>query len=151
MLDIRIHPALTHFPIAFLIGSGVAALLYLYWRRLPELRLLFRMGLLIGFPALLLSIISGIIDQGGLAPDGDFRTVLNWHTGLGLALALLCADLLYRSWIFRTNREDDSVSFLDRGNRIVLTVELLLIVLIVIVTSWLGGQLVYEWGIGVSR
>ena len=157
MIPALIHAAVVHFPIALLICGSLAMLGYIHrWPRI-ELRLI-GWGLLFpGWLTLLAAIISGIVAQGGLPPEAPYRPVLNWHTGSGLALALLYADLLYRGWLHRMRRnraeKDGSAAttdfLLDPGRRWTLTAQLLLGIGLVVLSGWLGGHLVYEYGVGV--
>lgn len=154
-----IHPILVHFPIVFLLGSSATALAYLHWQARPALALLTRWMLPAGWLSLLVTIITGIIDQGGLPPDAPYRTLLNLHTTSGLVLALLYGDLLYRGWlhwsrqrsgITKPGREAPIGDFLDQpGRKWPLTVQLLLGIGLVVWSGWLGGELVYVWGVNV--
>ena len=106
---------------------------------------------------MLAAIVSGIVAQGALPPEAPYRPLLNWHTGSGLALAVIYGDLLYRGWLnwTRRKREEREGSASEAGLMIDpvqkgrLTVQLLLGIGLVIFSSWLGGQLVYEFGVGV--
>lgn len=154
-----IHPILVHFPIVLLIGASVAALAYLHWRSRPEFSILARWMLPSGWLFLLLTIITGIVDQGGLPPDAPYRGVLNLHTTSGLILALLYGDLLYRGWLHESRKRSGTSKpgrppvtgdFLDQpGRRWPLTVQLLLGIGLVIWSGFLGGELVYVWGVNV--
>ena len=152
-----IHAAVVHFPIALLICGSFAMLGYLHrWPR-AELRIIGWGLLLPGWLTVLAAIISGIVAQGGLPPDAPFRPILNWHTGSGLALAVLYAELLYRGWLhwMRTKRAEagDSAApgdILDeRSGKWRLTLQLLLGIGLVVLSGWLGGHLVYVHGVGV--
>ena len=130
-----------------------------YLHRWPraELRILGWGLVLPGWLTVLAAIVSGIVAQGGLPPDAPFRPILNWHTGSGLALAVLYAELLYRGWLhwMRANRAepDESsppVDILDQRNgKWRLTLQLLLGSGLVVLSGWLGGHLVYSYGVGV--
>ncbi len=157
MIPSLIHAAFVHFPIALLICGSLAILGYIHRWPLVELRIL-GWGLLFpGWLTLLAAIISGIVAQGGLPPEAPYRPVLNWHTGSGLALAALYADLLYRGWLhsIRTRKIENDGSaattkfLIDPGRKWMLTTQLLLGIGLVIFSGWLGGQLVFDFGVGV--
>ena len=115
MMTSLIHAAVVHFPIALLICGSLAMLAYIHrWPRV-ELRIIAWGLFLPGWLALVAAIISGIVAQGGLPPDAPYRPILNWHTGSGLALAVLYADLLYRGWLhwMRTSRAETEDSASD--------------------------------------
>jgi len=130
-----------------------------YLHRWPraELRILGWGLVLPGWLTVLAAIVSGIVAQGGLPPDAPFRPILNWHTGSGLALAVLYAELLYRGWLHwmrakRAEPDDSSpaVDILDQRNgKWRLTLQLLLGIGLVVLSGWLGGHLVYSYGVGV--
>ena len=147
-----IHAAIVHFPIALLICGSLALLGYIHrWPRV-ELRIIGWWLLFAGWLALLAAIISGIVSQGGLPPEAPFRPVLNWHTGSGLALAALYGDLLYRGWLHNMRAGGNGARLDFQGvpkGRWRLTAQLLLGIALVVFSSWLGGQLVYEFGVGV--
>lgn len=154
-----LHPIFVHFPIVFLIGSSATALAYLHWQSRPELRVLTWWMLPAGWLSLLVTIITGIVDQGGLPPDAPYRTLLNLHTTSGLILALLYGDLLYRGWLHWSRQQSGSTKpgrevvtgdFFDQpGRKWPLTIQLLLGIALVIGSGWLGGELVYTWGVNV--
>ena len=157
MISALIHAAVVHFPIALLICGSLAILGTLHrWPRV-ELRVI-GWGLLFpGWVTLLAAIVSGIVAQGALPPEAPYRPLLNWHTGSGLALAVLYGDLLYGGWLDWKRRKSAEregwVSATDlligRGRKWRLTVQLTLGIGLVIFSGWLGGQLVYEFGVGV--
>lgn len=152
-----IHAAIVHFPIALLICGSLALLGTLYrWPRV-ELRIIGWGLLLPGWLTLLAAIVSGIVSQGVLPPDAPYRPLLNWHTGSGLALAILYGDLIYRGWLKWSRRNRTEGEGLDwttdlltgSGGKWRLTAQLLLGIGLVIFSAWLGGHLVYEFGVGV--
>jgi uncharacterized membrane protein len=157
MITALVHAAIVHFPIALLICGSLAILATLH--RWPRVELaVIGWGLLFpGWLTLLAAIVSGIVAQGGLPPEAQYRPLLNWHTGSGLAMAALYGDLLYRGWLDwkqrkRAEREGwiSAADLLaDGGRKWRLTVQLLLGIGLVIFSGWLGGQLVYEFGVGV--
>lgn len=156
MISFPLHPAIVHFPIALLICGSIAALGYLHGRPRVELRILGWCLLFLGWLTLLLAILSGILAQGGLPPQAPYRHILDWHTGSGLALAVLYGDLLYRGWRHNARRGaakagwSASVFLADSSWKWLLTIQLLLGIGLVIFSSWLGGRLVYEFGVGVQ-
>ncbi len=168
MIPSLIHAAIVHFPIALLICGSLAILGYIHRWPQVELRIVGWWLILSGWLTLLAAIISGIVAQGGLPPEAPYRRVLNWHTGSGLALAALYGALLYQGWrrairkgAAKASGSDSALDFLmapgrqmaecasARKRRGLLTAQLLLGIGLVILSGWLGGQLVYEFGVGV--
>lgn len=160
MSIVLLHPATVHFPIALLVLASLSGLAYLHWQPRAELKILMAWSMFIGWLSLLVSILTGIVSQGGLPPDAPYRGLLNWHITSGLALAVLYGDLLYRRWLHNAKKEKrlegsaskpaPAVAFLDDPNRKwLLTLQLTLGILLVIASGWLGGELVYTWGVNV--
>jgi len=156
---VTIHPMLVHFPIVLLLVTSGAGLAYLYWRPLPELRIITWWSLLPGWLAVIAAVITGLFSQGGLPPDAPYRPVLNLHTTGGFALIIVYGDLLYRRWLNRPGRDKKpraaagtSGDLLDDPKRkLYLTILFALGGLLVIVTGMFGGQLVYTFGVNVLK
>ena len=72
-------------------------------------------------------------------------------------MAALYGDLLYRGWLdWKQRKREEREGWIsaadllaDGGRKWRLTVQLLLGIGLVIFSGWLGGQLVYEFGVGV--
>ncbi len=165
---VLLHPALVHFPIAFLIAASLAGLAYIHWQRLESLRIITWWAMGAGWFSLIAAIITGLIAQGALPPDAPYRLLLNWHTTTGLALAVLYADVLYRGWLHNSGAgkkpraqrpatkgeaaPPPRVEFLaEPGRKWLLSLELAAGILIILVSGWLGGELVYTWGVNVMK
>lgn len=148
---ITLHPATVHFPIALLLVGSLAGLLYLWWRPRPELRVLTWWLLLLGWIGAGVASFTGLLAQGGLPPQAPFSAVLNGHISSGLAQIVVYAALFYRVWIHRNRRRpSDPADLLDVPSaRPWLTVLMLLGMGLVLLGGWLGGELVYTWGVNV--
>lgn len=154
-----LHPATVHFPIALLILSSAAGLLYLYWQPRAELRVLVWWTMPLGWVTLGIAILSGLLAQAGLPPQAPYRSVLNWHVGTGFTLLLLYSTLLYLRWLRRSGRKGKPLQAAPQGDPLLdnpasrpwLTIVLLLGMGLVVVSGWNGGRLVYEWGVNVAR
>ncbi len=158
-MNVHIHPAVVHFPIALLIFGSAAGLLYLYWRADVSLRSLTWWPLLAGWVATLAAVLTGLFDQRNLPPDAPYQNTLNWHIGTGLALVVIYGWLLYRSWIFnsakarqqRARTADNYDNLLDDPTaRWWITGLLIVGAALVVASGWNGGQLVYFWGVNVG-
>jgi uncharacterized membrane protein len=145
----EVHPALVHFPIAFLL-AGVALDLFVWWRlrRLespPEVAtgLLFLKQLATGL------LIAGVL-TGGLALLTGFIAyvtvplykanadiLLNWHLGLTLSSLMLFAWVAFMRWL-------DWAS----SPTIVTRVAGLVAAVLLAAGAALGGHLVYRAGAG---
>ncbi|MXX24041.1 MAG: hypothetical protein F4Z82_01155 [Caldilineaceae bacterium SB0668_bin_21] len=152
-----IHAAVVHFPIALLICGSLALLGSIHrWPRV-ELRIIGWGLLLPGWLALLAAIVSGIVSQGALPPDAPYRLLLNWHTGSGLALAVIYGDLVYRGWLLwtrRNEREGEDWIWLGDilsggGGKWRFSGERVGGIGMSAIRCWLCGLLLYQYGAGV--
>jgi uncharacterized membrane protein len=146
------HPALVHFPIAFLTAAWLAETLRMHPRiglYAVNWEFLSRIMLIAAVPSLALAMISGSLAEGGIeegmgqdahqaAHDGlERHELLGYLNG---ALATLLA--LWRSVRSKAmNMQEHRVYW---G---AFTVVMVLLTL----GSWMGGQLVYEYGLGVRH
>lgn len=160
-----IHPAVVHFPITLLIIASAFGLAYLHWQPRPELKLLTWWSMFLGWLSLPVAILSGIVSQGGLPPDAPYRGLLNLHITTGLALVVVYGDLLYRRWLHNSGKgkkrrlgerpraranDEPIIEFMDEpGRKWLITIQLLIGILLVIASGYLGGELVYTWGVNV--
>lgn len=141
----EVHPALVHFPIAFLLG-GVALDLFAWWRLrrqenptevAPELRALtqFATGLLIagvlaGVPAVLTGFIAYVT-----APLYVADTNILWHLSVSLSSLTLFAWVAFMRWLDWAS----SPTFVARITGLVAAV-------LLAAGAALGGHLVYRGG-----
>lgn len=151
-----LHPPVVHFPIALLLLGSAAALLYLVGTRRAELRVLAWWPLRLGWLGAAVAVLTGLLAQSGLPPRPPYSGVLNWHIGSGLAILLVYGTLLYRQWLWEAKRRrrgaDAPSDLLDApGARGWITVLLVLGIALVTLSGWLGGELVYTWGINVAE
>ena len=158
-LLVEFHPAVVHVPIAFFMLATAAGLLYLFWQQRETLRLLTWIPMLLGEIAGVVAVLSGLLAQSGLPPQAAYRSTLNLHIGMGLAQLVVYGFLLYRRWLFdkakaRHAREAAGVDYADQlndpGARWWIALLLILGALLVLLTGWNGGLLVYRWGVNVG-
>lgn len=146
---VTLHPATVHYPIALLVLGSVAGLLYLTrWPR-AELLTLTWWPLRLGWIGVGVAVLTGLLAQSGLPPQPPYAALLNWHIGTGLALLVLYAVPIYRAWVYGNRRRpDDPADLLQVGQaRRWLGALLAAGLILVLVTGWLGGELVYTWGV----
>ena len=130
-----IHPLLVVFPIAFLIGAFLSDLAFYgtsdsFWARASEW--LVGAGLVGGAVA----AVAGFIDF--IASERIRSLSIVWYHFLGNAVALVLSAI---SLYLRVSGEAVAVT----GTELVLSI---LVVLIFLVTGWLGGELVFRYGVG---
>jgi uncharacterized membrane protein len=153
LLD-HLHPAVVHFPIAFLLAGSATGLLYLFWRPVHEVRVFTWWLLIAGWITCMFAVLTGLLAQRNLSPDAPYHDVLNWHIGAGLAVLVVYGALLYMEWLGWARRRAGkaAVDLLDDSQRRVMTAVLLGVGAgLVFLSGWNGGVLVYEWGVNVAR
>jgi uncharacterized membrane protein len=133
-----LHPLLVPLPIGFLVGALVADIIFMtttdsFWARGSFW--LLAGGIVTGLLAGLLGIVELLT-----VPRARQLTIA-WVHGLGNVLALVLAFInLFLRW------NDNSTPVYPTG--LILSAA---VVLILLVTGWLGGELAYRHGVGVSK
>src|SRR4051812_16316099 len=92
---ITLHPATNHFPIALLLVGSLAGLIYLWWQKRPELRVLTWWLLMLGWVSAGVATVTGLLAQGNLPPQAPYAALLNAHITSALALLVLYAAIFY--------------------------------------------------------
>lgn len=135
-----VHPMLVVFPIGLFITSFLFDLIYLatgdpFWYRTAF------WTIFVGFFGTLAAALPGFADYLSLSPKTEARRVATYHMMVGLTLAILyLVGLLVRNWgMVAPNR----TPWLPVGLNLVG-------VLLIGLQGWLGGELVYRYGVGVE-
>jgi uncharacterized membrane protein len=137
------HPRFVHFPIALSL-VGVAFVAVSFVRRDGSERWFWagRLLVFLGWIGALVAGVTGMIDQSR-APDLPVvRDTINSHITVGIALIIVFGLALY--WPLK-----DKKLLTDGSHRWGYLALLLLGVGLILLESWLGGQLVYKLGVGV--
>lgn len=136
------HPRVVHFPIALaLVGVLFLALGLLRQR---ERWIGFgQLSLILGGLGIIAAIITGLIDQSRAPDSSAVQAVISQHITAGIALLIATGLALY--WPLRNRR-------LLTNGRVPwgYLALLLLIAALVLIEGWLGGQLVYRYGVGIK-
>ena len=138
------HPRFVHFPIALSL-VGVAFVAVSFVRREGSERWFWagRLLVFLGWIGALVAGVTGVIDQSR-APDLPVvRDTINSHITVGIALIIVFGLALY--WPLK-----DKKLLSERAHRWGYLALLLLGVGLILLESWLGGQLVYKLGVGVQ-
>ncbi len=135
-----IHPMLIPFPIALWVFSLVADIVYL-WRDNPIWEVFAFYTLLTGCLGAIAAAVFGLIDYFAIE-DKRVVKVANWHARLNVLALLLFAA----SWYLRTNNGSDMVN-----DSLTIPMALSVVgVIVVTISGWLGGELVFKHGVGVN-
>lgn len=137
-----LHPFATHFPIALLLLN--LALTLGYMRRAdPFLERSAYGALVIGWWGLFASTLTGTLELALNWPLRDETvTWINVHAALGLTLLVV-----YGQALLRRRRDPGLLAGAQRQSYLRL---LIIGVILLLVTGWVGGHLVYGLGFGVS-
>jgi uncharacterized membrane protein len=136
-----IHPMIIPFPIALWVFSLVADLIYL-WRGNPVWRNWIAFyALLAGVIGGLVAAVPGLVDWLSLSDKAVFK-IANWHARLNVIAVLIFAASFYL-------RTSSGASLVNASYSIAFALSVLGVVLIAI-SGWLGGELVFKHGVAVS-
>ncbi len=143
-----LHPATVHFPIALLLVNLLLTLLYLRCGE-RSLETSAYHCLLIGWCGALLAVLTGGVDAwrqvyGADTPrDPALLNRVNIHALLGIAIVWV-----YGMALLRRRRTPQILD--DPQRRMGYLCLLIIGALLVMGGGWLGGQLVYRFGLGVQ-
>lgn len=136
-----IHPMIIPFPIALWVFSFVADLIYL-WRGNPVWKdWIAFYALLAGIIGAAVAAVPGLIDWLSIT-DKAVVKIANWHARLNVIALLIFAGSFY----LRTTGGSSLVS----GNYMIPVVLSLLGVVLITISGWLGGEMVFKHGVAVG-
>ena len=155
----HLHPASVHFPIALLLVGSALTVLHIAGRAPFDLKPTIWLLLALGWIGGAVAVLTGLLAQINLPPDAPYRAVLNFHIGAGLGVLMVYGFWLYRGWLYRGARAQKA-----RQKRGITTTDLLddaaargwiaaiavVGALLILITGWYGGVLVYEFGVNVQ-
>jgi uncharacterized membrane protein len=136
-----LHPRFVHFPIALSL-VGAAFIAFGVWRKQERWTSYGQITLVLGWIGILVAVITGLIDQTFAPDDAAVAALLNQHITAGIALIVAVGLAIY--WPLRNKKLWQTSA---KWGYLAL---LAAIVLLVIVEAWLGGKLVYQYGVGVQ-
>ena len=135
------HPRVVHFPIALSI-VGALFIMIGTLRRQERWAGYGQVSLLLGWLGIMAAVVTGLIDQTTAPQTTAVAAVINQHITAGIALLVAVGLALY--WPLRNKKLWQSPA---RWGYLAL---LAAIVTLVLIEGWLGGKLVYEFGVGVK-
>jgi uncharacterized membrane protein len=136
------HPRFVHFAIALCVVGAVFVALGLLRQRERWIGY-GQINLLIGWAGVMIAVATGLIDQSAAPDDAAVQAVINQHITAGIALLIAVGLALY--WPLRNKR-----LFSEGRGRWGFLALLVVIVALVAIEGWLGGKLVYQYGVGVK-
>lgn len=143
------HPRLVHFPIAlslagvlFIFLGTLAPRLKAGWGQPDFWERYGRLSLVLGWLGVLAAVASGLIDQAKAPATPQIAQAINQHITAGIALLVALGLALY--WPLR-----DEALWSERRHFWAYLALLALVAGLVGLEAWLGGKLVYHYGVGV--
>jgi uncharacterized membrane protein len=136
-----VHPMLIPFPLALWATSFVVDVLF-YFTRHPTLLVISKFMLAAGCIGALAAAIPGFIDWLAI-PGGEVKKAANWHARLNVIALIVFAI----SFFLRLGDYSQLV-----GRRLTIPFLLSLVgVILITISGWLGGELVFRYGVGQTR
>ena len=136
-----VHPMLIPFPLALWVTSFVVDILF-YFLRHPTLLVIAKLLIAAGCLGAVAAAVPGIIDWLAIK-NGDVKKVANWHARLNIVALVVFAISLF----LRLGRYSDFV-----GRKLTIPFLLSLVgVILIAISGWLGGELVFRYGVGQTR
>lgn len=135
-----IHPILVPFPIALWTTSFATDVAFYFWRN-SSLALISKFMLAAGCLGAVAAAVPGIIDWLSIK-DRGVKRIADWHARVNIiALIVFAISLYFRMgigahWVNYHLRIPFLLSFLG--------------VILISISGWLGGELAYKHGVGVS-
>jgi uncharacterized membrane protein len=136
------HPRFVHFAIALCVVGAFFIALGLIRQRERWVGY-GQLSLLLGWLGVMAAVVTGLIDQSAAPDDAAIKTIINQHITAGIALLIAVGLALY--WPLRNKR-----LFSEGRARWGFLILLLIIVVLVALEGWLGGKLVFQYGVGVK-
>jgi len=135
-----LHPMIVHFPIALLTAAVGFDLVGTHWRP-NECRIATRFTLVLGFTAAVLALLSGHLAEEAVEHSGVPKAVLELHETLaGVTTGVFAVLVALHVAV--------SMGWVRERRGLAVAVGLVGVVLLLI-ASYYGGSLVYEYGAGV--
>jgi uncharacterized membrane protein len=141
MLGRPFHPIVVHFPIALYLLGVLLTLGYL-WRRTPDYERFACWSFILAWISVAVAALAGLVDQGSLAPNDPRRNSINNHITAGVALLVINGLVVYYRFrwtnVLASSRRWQYLGLMAAG------------VVALVVTGWLGGELVYILKVGIE-
>jgi uncharacterized membrane protein len=135
-----IHPILIPFPIALWTTSFGTDVVFYFWRN-SSLLLIAKFLLAAGCLGAIAAAVPGIVDWLSIK-DSSVKRIADWHARLNIIALIVFATSLYlrmrtgAHWVNYHHTVPFLLSFLG--------------VILISISGWLGGELAYKHGVGVS-
>lgn len=136
----NLHPAFIHFPIALVLVSFLCDF-FAYVLRNSSLRSAAWWTLLAGGVFGIIAALTGLWDRSHVPMDDVASKFVDFHMWIGFAvLAAVATLMIWRGFIF-SRRQTINFAYLTAA---------LLATVLVLFQGWVGGEVVYSFGVGVA-
>ena len=137
-----VHPILVHFPIALLVTSVISDGVY-FFTSVETLRHAGFWMLVVAAGAGVGTVAAGLFDMSRATIAEDVHERVHRHMWIGIALFIVISGLAIWRWTFFSDPTKPlSAIYLDFG---------LLGVALAAFQGWLGGELVFTYGVSVQQ
>lgn len=136
-----LHPMTVHFPIALYLLGVLLTIVYL-WRGQADYERFAFLSFSLSWLATVVASVVGLFDQNQLELTDLRRQQVNPHITAAVSLLIINGLLLYMRLRWPT--------VLVTSRRWLYLGLMLLGVVAVVITGWLGGELVFRWQVGVQ-
>ena len=136
-----LHPMTVHFPIALYLLGVLLTIVYL-WRGQADYERFAFLSFSLSWLATVVASVVGLFDQNQLELTDLRRQQVNPHITAAVSLLIINGLLLYMRLRWPT--------VLVTSRRWLYLGLMLLGVVAVVITGWLGGELVFRWEVGVQ-
>ena len=134
------HPLFVHFPIALYVVGFLLTLRYLWRKQAADDHFAYQAFVLSLISAIVASVV-GLIDRGQIEYDDPRTTILNQHITYAILFMILSGLVVYSRFrwpaILTSSQQWWYLALILAG------------LVTITATGWFGGELVYEWGVGV--
>ena len=135
-----IHPVLVHFTLAFVVTGGVCEAAGIFRRNL-RLESFGTTLVLMGTVALVPTVAAGLLAENTVSLMPGVRSDLDWHLRVSfVVLGVFLVAAVWKAW---------HRGALPASQRLPYALLLLLGVLLILISAYLGSELVYGHGVGV--
>ncbi len=142
MLDlIHLHPVVVHFPIALITVGVLFDILGIALKR-EDLTLVGKWDMLFGSTSLVFVVATGLLAEAAVGHTEEAHDLMTLHKRIGITVLVLLGSLAIMRVVIRD-------SLLKRYQNVFLVLSIIG-VLFITYGAYLGGRLVYDYGVAVS-
>ncbi|MDP4266688.1 MAG: DUF2231 domain-containing protein [Bacteroidota bacterium] len=137
-----IHPMFIHFPIALIILAGILAIIDFSYQK-KDLKEIILWNLITGSIGALIAVLTGIIDSNAINQSEAMHSIMEIHEKLGYSVLII--SIILSVWFLWRRK------IMQRKENLYFVLSLSGIMTIIVMTGYVGGKTVYNYGAGVKQ